>query len=105
MDAAGESIPCFEIGGDFYDVIPINGNECLFVIADVSGKGPAAALRAATVQGNIQALCGKTMNLPMVLETINDAFRSRASDTAGFVTACLAVLATRRIPSLRERRP
>ena len=92
MDAAGESIPCFEIGGDFYDVIPMNGDECLFVIADVSGKGPAAALRAATVQGNIQALCGKTMNLPVVLETINEAFRSRASDTAGFVTASLAVL-------------
>ena len=92
MDAAGESIPCFEIGGDYYDVIPINGSECLFVIADVSGKGPAAALRAATVQGNIQALCGKKMNLPSVLETINDAFRSRATDTAGFVTACLAVL-------------
>ena len=92
MDAAGESIPCFEIGGDYYDVIPINGSECLFVIADVSGKGPAAALRAATVQGNIQALCGKMMNLPVVLETINDAFRSRASDAAGFVTACLAVL-------------
>lgn len=92
MDAAGESIPCFEIGGDYYDVIPLNGSECLFVIADVSGKGPAAALRAATVQGNIHALCSKTMNLPCVLETINEAFRSRASDTAGFVTACLAVL-------------
>jgi sigma-B regulation protein RsbU (phosphoserine phosphatase) len=92
MDAAGESIPCFEIGGDYFDVIRLDGDECLFVIADVSGKGPAAALRAATVQGNIQALCAKSMDLGCVLQKVNEAFRSRASETAGFVTACLAVL-------------
>jgi serine phosphatase RsbU (regulator of sigma subunit) len=97
LDAAGESIPCYEIGGDYFDVIRLGGDECLFVIADVSGKGPAAALRAATVQGNVQALChsqlfSNPLNLTDLLQTVNEAFLSRTSEAAGFVTACLAVL-------------
>ena len=92
LDADGESTPCYQIGGDYFDVIPLEADACLFVIADVSGKGPAAALRAATVQGNVHAVSRNPFDLPGALHVINDAFRSRASDAAGYVTACLAVL-------------
>ena len=37
-------IPAMEVGGDFYDVIPTAEGKCVFVIADVSGKGVSAAL-------------------------------------------------------------
>ncbi len=36
--------PCFEVGGDYFDIIPIDKNKTALVIADVSGKGAGAAL-------------------------------------------------------------
>ena len=48
------TVPCREIGGDFYDVIELP--DCLgLVIADVSGKGVPASIVAATLQGIIHA--------------------------------------------------
>jgi sigma-B regulation protein RsbU (phosphoserine phosphatase) len=39
--------PAENIGGDFYDVLPVGGDEIYFVVGDVSGKGiPAALLMA-----------------------------------------------------------
>jgi phosphoserine phosphatase RsbU/P len=48
------SVPCLEIGGDFYDAIEAHG--CFYVIiADISGKGISAALLASTLQGMLYA--------------------------------------------------
>jgi serine phosphatase RsbU (regulator of sigma subunit) len=48
------SLPCKDIGGDFYDAI--SADELLYiVVADVSGKGVSAALLGSTLQGIIYA--------------------------------------------------
>jgi sigma-B regulation protein RsbU (phosphoserine phosphatase) len=44
FDIAAITVPALEVGGDFYDFIPISRNKWGFVIADVSGKGFPAAL-------------------------------------------------------------
>lgn len=43
-DLAGRSVPCFEVGGDYYDFIPLEGGKIGIVVGDVSGKGLDAAL-------------------------------------------------------------
>ena len=43
-DISAVMIPAMEVGGDFYDIIPAVEGKCVFVIADVSGKGVSAAL-------------------------------------------------------------
>lgn len=48
------SIPCKEIGGDFYDVVAVSDCVCV-TVADISGKGISAAILAATLQGLIYA--------------------------------------------------
>lgn len=48
------SVPCKEIGGDFYDVIAMPDCVCV-TIADISGKGISAAILAASLQGLIYA--------------------------------------------------
>lgn len=44
MELAVFSSPALEVGGDFYDFIPVGDHEWGLVIADVSGKGVPAAL-------------------------------------------------------------
>jgi serine phosphatase RsbU (regulator of sigma subunit) len=48
------TIPCREIGGDFYDAVLLPDSLAI-VIADVSGKGIPASIVAATLQGIIHA--------------------------------------------------
>lgn len=43
------------IGGDYYDFIQLNNEECVFCIADVSGKGIPAALLMSNFQANLRA--------------------------------------------------
>ena len=48
--AAGAAIACRTIGGDFFDYFDLPGGQLGFVLGDVAGKGPPAALLAAMVQ-------------------------------------------------------
>lgn len=61
FDIAAFSLPALEVGGDFYDFIPISENKWGLVIADVSGKGFPAALFMALSRTCVRAnAIGKT---------------------------------------------
>ena len=49
------SIPCREVGGDYYDAIELPDKSLALVMADVCGKGVSAALLSATLQGALAA--------------------------------------------------
>ena len=51
IELAGTSIPCRDIGGDFFDYHELGGGRLGFALCDVSGKGPGAALLASMIQG------------------------------------------------------
>ena len=59
------SVPCKEIGGDFYDVIATD-NALYVVVADISGKGVSAALLASTLQGLVHAQVLAGLSLPQI---------------------------------------
>jgi serine phosphatase RsbU (regulator of sigma subunit) len=52
--------PCHEVGGDYFDVFPIDEDRTAILIADVSGKGLGAALLTTMLQG---ALSGMTLGV------------------------------------------
>jgi serine phosphatase RsbU (regulator of sigma subunit) len=56
FNVAGLAIPCREVGGDYYDLIELANERYAFVIADVCGKGVAAALLTALLQGGLAAM-------------------------------------------------
>jgi sigma-B regulation protein RsbU (phosphoserine phosphatase) len=64
-EVAARSIPCLEIGGDFYDVIESHG-QLYVVIADISGKGISAALLASALQGLLYAQVKSGLPLPEI---------------------------------------
>ena len=53
---SGINAPCTEVGGDYFDVFPIDGERTAFLIADVSGKGLGAALLTPMLQGALSAM-------------------------------------------------
>ncbi len=64
------SIPCKEIGGDFYDVIATE-SALYVVVADVSGKGVSAALLGSTLQGLVHAQILAGLSLPQIAKFSN----------------------------------
>jgi sigma-B regulation protein RsbU (phosphoserine phosphatase) len=82
---AGRSIPCREMGGDFFDFFPLPDDRVGFVLADVAGKGLPAALLATLTQGifTSQARGGDSPSL--VLENVNDVLFTRGMESR-FIT-------------------
>ncbi|OHB65049.1 MAG: hypothetical protein A2Y77_10290 [Planctomycetes bacterium RBG_13_62_9] len=55
LDIAATYIPCFDVGGDFYDFLLINKDRLVITIADVIGKGMPAAIMMSWFRGAIEA--------------------------------------------------
>ncbi len=54
FDIAGKSIPAKEVGGDYYDFIPIDKNKNAICLGDISGKGMPAAMLMANLQATLR---------------------------------------------------
>jgi sigma-B regulation protein RsbU (phosphoserine phosphatase) len=73
---AARSVPCYEIGGDFYDVVALDDSVCA-VVVDVSGKGITAAIVAATMQGILHAQLSARQPLPEIALLVNEFLCTR----------------------------
>jgi sigma-B regulation protein RsbU (phosphoserine phosphatase) len=73
FEVAAESRSCYEVGGDWYDWIDLEGGRLALVIADVSGKGTPASLLMASVSASLRALAG-TAASAQVIERLNRTF-------------------------------
>jgi sigma-B regulation protein RsbU (phosphoserine phosphatase) len=88
---SGLSVPAGAVGGDWYDFIPMKEGCWGLVLADVSGKGTAAALLMAATRGVLRSLAEASCTPSEVLEKLN---RLLVEDLppARFVTMVFAVL-------------
>ncbi len=64
-------LPHDRVGGDYYDYLPINKNQFLICIADVSGKGIPAAIIMSNFQASLRTLIRQTPNITEVIEELN----------------------------------
>jgi serine phosphatase RsbU (regulator of sigma subunit) len=55
IDLAREYLPMREIGGDYFDVIPLGPERVAIALGDVMGKGVSAALLAGTLKAGLRA--------------------------------------------------
>ncbi|HKM81364.1 MAG TPA: SpoIIE family protein phosphatase [Candidatus Acidoferrum sp.] len=63
----GANFPCLSVGGDYFDVFPLDDKRTAFLLADVSGKGLGAALLTTMLQGALSSMTlgtdpGRTFN-------------------------------------------
>lgn len=84
-DISGICIPTFDIGGDYYDYIPIDDNKIAIVIADVSGDGIPAALIMASFRAILRNQLKSIKNLADLMHFLNQQI-SDVSRKRDFIT-------------------
>ena len=72
FEIAAVNISSKQVGGDYYDLVPIQQDQYILAIGDVSGKGTPAALLMANVQASLRAFAPMGMTLPEATRRIND---------------------------------
>ena len=63
------------VGGDYYDVVRLPGDQCGVLIADVSGHGATSAIIMAMIRAAFHACPTPPLDPPTVLHYINRQFR------------------------------
>lgn len=90
-DLAASSIPAQEVGGDFYDFIPITDKQTGLTIGDVSGKGMPAALFMAFSRTLLRAKACRNPGVGRMIESVNN-FINEDPHSNMFVTLFYSVL-------------
>lgn len=72
LDVAARYVPSYELGGDFYDFINLDGHLGI-AMGDVVGKGVAASLLMASVRASLRAYAQDLYDLDEVISRVNHA--------------------------------
>ena len=94
VELASIYVPCHELGGDFYDFIPLPADNVGLAMADVSGKGVPASLIMASVRAFLRAQVDNVYYLYEVMKRIN-LMLARDTRSGEFVTLFYGVLDAR----------
>jgi sigma-B regulation protein RsbU (phosphoserine phosphatase) len=90
LEIYGATLPALGVGGDYFDYFEMDGRRTGLAIADVAGKGIAAALLMSTVQASLRCqLVSSTKPLSQVVSSMNRLLRQSTGD-AGYATFFLA---------------
>ena len=67
----GRSVTCYEVGGDYLDILPLPSGELMIVVADVAGKGLASALVGSSFRSALRAIANSGMPLDQMASNLN----------------------------------
>jgi sigma-B regulation protein RsbU (phosphoserine phosphatase) len=91
MSVTALCVPAREVGGDYYDVLPLDDHRVGVLIADVSGKGTYAALYMAELKGLVLSLSRIYWSPRELLITANQIIAEHL-DARTFITMTYAVV-------------
>jgi serine phosphatase RsbU (regulator of sigma subunit) len=80
--------PAAQVGGDFFQVIPLDSGQTFVIVGDVSGKGLSAAMIVSMLVGMLHTISRYSRDPAQVLAELNGTLFERRH--GGFVT-CLVV--------------
>jgi hypothetical protein len=78
LDLAARCLAAEEVGGDYYDAIPLGPDRLVLIIGDVSGKGIQASFFMTLAKGFLQTLARETESPAEVLRRTNRLFCANA---------------------------
>ncbi len=85
FEITGANVPCYQVGGDYFDFIDIDPERIGITIADVSGKGVSASLLMASLRAALQSEVHSEYDIEKMVKKLND-FVHRSSSTNKFIT-------------------
>ena len=93
LDICGEMIPAMQVGGDYFDLIPISDTKLFVAVGDVSGKGLSASLYMTKLQTMIQISTKVSTSPKEILIEINKQLYE-SIERSWFITMTLALFDT-----------
>ena len=90
-DLAGANFPSSEVGGDYFDFIPITQNDMGVAIGDITGHGVGAALLMANFRACLRIESRNNFAVRAILAKVND-YLYETNLPESFVTAVYGVL-------------
>src|SRR5690349_16172568 len=93
MRVAALCLPAAEVGGDYYDLLPLSPTRMGVLVADVSGKGTSAALYMAELKGLVLSL-SRIYDSPARLLVEANRILAANMDSRSFITMAYAVVDT-----------
>jgi len=91
IQVATLNLPAQEVCGDYYDIIRKSNEEMAIVVADVSGKGPSAALYMAELKGVMLSVSRRTI-LPREVLIEANGILGPTLDSRNFITMTYAMI-------------
>ena len=91
FDISAVYVPCFELGGDFYDFINLGSNRTGIAIGDVVGKGIRASLLMASTRAALRAHAANVSDIPTILANMNRGLCAESA-ACDFVTMFYGVI-------------
>ncbi len=83
LEYAGVCIQARHVGGDYYDFFPLGHQRLGLLIGDIAGKGIAAALLMANLQGNLRSQFALAREQPQLfLQSVNRLFYDNSIESA-----------------------
>ena len=83
LEYAGTCVQAHQVGGDYYDFLELGRGRLGLIVADISGKGIAAALMMANLQANVRSLSAIALGEPeRLLHSVNHLFYKNTSDSS-----------------------
>jgi serine phosphatase RsbU (regulator of sigma subunit) len=89
-DIAFRSTACFEVGGDYVDILELENDQQIMIVADVAGKGLASAIVGTAFRAAFRALAIGGLPLASIAQRLNQHHWDEGEETRRkYVTAFL----------------
>ncbi len=86
VEVMGFNLPCFAIGGDYFDYFKLSDGRIALAIADVAGKGVPAALLMSNLQAILRSECARGSSVQAVPTQANRQLSESMGGSSKFVT-------------------